>query len=251
MSFYGTGLGPATPLNAQVVNGVVQSNLGGYQLLFGGVAAALLYIGANQINAVVPSEVSGKDSVSVTLVTPTGIFSLADLYIRPSEPEIFHDPVVGTAVAINQDGTLNSDLIRYLSLWLRRPVLSPWRICTSGLPSPRSFTTLWWAPPWPSTRTGRSTHLRIRRTQASWSQFGAPAPERHTPGCSPPMARLSLSQETSSPIPRCRFPCLIEMTRWRWSTPEILRVRYSACCRSTSGSRSPGLSKRSVPSIWA
>jgi uncharacterized protein (TIGR03437 family) len=108
MSFYGTGLGPATPLNAQVVNGVVQSNLGGYQLLFGGVAAPLLYIGANQINAVVPSEVSGKDSVSVTLVTPTGTFSLADLYIRPSEPEIFHDPVVGTAVAINQDGTLNS-----------------------------------------------------------------------------------------------------------------------------------------------
>src|ERR1039458_10632575 len=52
MSFYGTGLGPATPLNAQVVNGVVQSNLGGYQLLFGGVAAPLLYIGANQINAV-------------------------------------------------------------------------------------------------------------------------------------------------------------------------------------------------------
>ena len=108
MSFYGTGLGPATPLNAQVVNGVVQSNLGGYQLLFGGVAAPLLYIGANQINAVVPSEVSGKDSVSVTLVTPTGTFSLADLYIRPSEPEIFHDPVVGTAVAISQDGTLNS-----------------------------------------------------------------------------------------------------------------------------------------------
>jgi uncharacterized protein (TIGR03437 family) len=97
-----------TPLDAQVVNGVVQSNLGGYQLLFGGVAAPLLYISANQINAIVPIEVSGQDSVSVTLVTPTGTFPLADLYIRPSEPEVFHDPVSGYAVAINQDGTLNS-----------------------------------------------------------------------------------------------------------------------------------------------
>jgi uncharacterized protein (TIGR03437 family) len=108
VSFYGSGLGPAVPLDAQIVNGVVQSTLGGYQLLFGGVAAPLLYIGANQINAIVPNEVSGQDSVSVTLVTPAGSFPLADLYIRPSEPEIFHDPVSGYAIAINQDGTLNS-----------------------------------------------------------------------------------------------------------------------------------------------
>lgn len=107
VSFYGTGLGPATPLNAQVVSQAVQSNLGGYQLLFGGVAAPLLYMSANQINAVVPSEVFGQDSVSVTLVTPTGSLPLADLYIRPSEPEIFHG-VSGYALAINQDGTLNS-----------------------------------------------------------------------------------------------------------------------------------------------
>jgi len=108
VSFYGTGLGPATPLDAQVAGGVVENELGGYQLLFGGVAAPLLYIGPNQFNAVVPNEVSGQDSISVTLVTPAGTFPLADLYIRPSEPEIFHDPVSGYAVAINQDGTLNS-----------------------------------------------------------------------------------------------------------------------------------------------
>jgi uncharacterized protein (TIGR03437 family) len=108
VSFYGSALGPAAPLDAQIVNGVVQSTLGGYQLLFGGVAAPLLYIGANQINAIVPNEVSGQDSVSVTLVTPSGSFPVADLYVRPSEPEIFHDPVSGYAVAINQDDTLNS-----------------------------------------------------------------------------------------------------------------------------------------------
>jgi len=108
VSFYGTGLGPATPLTVQVVNGVVQNTLGGYQLLFNGVPAPLLYIGANQINAVVPWEVLGAYSASVALVTPAGTFPLADLSTRLSEPEIFHDPVSGYALAINQDGTLNS-----------------------------------------------------------------------------------------------------------------------------------------------
>jgi uncharacterized protein (TIGR03437 family) len=108
VSLYGTGLGPATALGPQVVGGVVANTLGGYQLEIGGVAAPLLYLGANQINAVVPREVYGQDSVSVALVTPTGTFPLADLSIRPSAPEIFHDPLSGYAVAINQDGTLNS-----------------------------------------------------------------------------------------------------------------------------------------------
>lgn len=108
VSFYGTGLGPAAPLEAQIVNGVVESNLGGYQLLMGSVAAPLLYVGAGQINAIVPKEVSGQDSVAVALVTPTGTFPVADLFIRPSEPEIFHDPVSGYATAVNQDGTFNS-----------------------------------------------------------------------------------------------------------------------------------------------
>jgi uncharacterized protein (TIGR03437 family) len=84
------------------------SYLGGYQLLFDGVAAPLLYIGANQINAIVPSEAAGQDSVSITLVTPAGTFPLADLYIRPSEPGIFCDPTSLYAAAINQDGTVNS-----------------------------------------------------------------------------------------------------------------------------------------------
>jgi uncharacterized protein (TIGR03437 family) len=108
VSFYGTGLGPAAPLNAQVVDGVVESNLSGYQLLIGGVAAPLLYVAAGQINAIVPKEVSGQDSVSVTLVTPTGTFPLADLFIRPSQPEVFHYATTSYAEAINQDGTLNS-----------------------------------------------------------------------------------------------------------------------------------------------
>ncbi len=108
VSFYGTCLGPTSPLGEQVVGGVVQSALGGYQLQIGGVAAPLLYISQNQINAVVPSEVVGQDSVPVSLVTPAGTFPLANLYVRPAEPAIFCGAVSGYAAAINQDGTLNS-----------------------------------------------------------------------------------------------------------------------------------------------
>jgi uncharacterized protein (TIGR03437 family) len=132
VSFYGSGLGPAAPLDAQIVNGVVQSTLGGYQLLFGGVAAPLLYIGANQINAIVPNEVYDQDSVSVTLVTPSGSFPLADLYIRPSEPEVFHDPVSGYAVAINQDGTLNSST---------NPAHAGWIVSVWGTGSGEAFSS--------------------------------------------------------------------------------------------------------------
>ena len=90
------------------MNGVVQGMLDGYQLLINGASAPLLYISANQINAVAPWEVVHASSVSVTLVTPSGTFRLADLSIRPSEPEVFREPVSGYAAAINQDGTPNS-----------------------------------------------------------------------------------------------------------------------------------------------
>jgi uncharacterized protein (TIGR03437 family) len=92
----------------QIVDGVAQSTLGGYQLTIGGVAAPLLYLSANQINAVVPNEVAGQESVPVSLVTPNGTFQLADLGVRPSEPEIFTNPGTGFAVAINQNNQLNS-----------------------------------------------------------------------------------------------------------------------------------------------
>ena len=107
VTLYGTGLGPMTALTASVVNNVVQSNLGGYELLFDGMPAPLLYAGSGQINAVVPGSVAGRDSVSVALVTPGGTFTVGELYIRPSQPEIFNNPVTGYATAINQNGTYN------------------------------------------------------------------------------------------------------------------------------------------------
>ena len=55
VSVFGVGLGPDQPALAQPSSsGLVSTRLGGTQVLFDGVAAPLLYVGPNQINAVVP-----------------------------------------------------------------------------------------------------------------------------------------------------------------------------------------------------
>ncbi len=101
ISLYGIDIGPGSPLGAQVVNGVVTSSLRGVQVLFDGVPAPLLYAGPTQINAIVPSEVFGRDTTNITILTPTGALTGPTMLVRPSQPGVF-------PVAINQDGSVNS-----------------------------------------------------------------------------------------------------------------------------------------------
>jgi uncharacterized protein (TIGR03437 family) len=112
VSFYGAGLGPADALGAQLVNGSVTNSLGGVQVLFNDVAAPLLYVGPSQINAIVPSSVYGLNTATVQIVTPNGTLTGPTLSVVPSEPEVFQNgppmPAGGAAVALNQDGSLNS-----------------------------------------------------------------------------------------------------------------------------------------------
>ncbi len=110
ISLYGIGLGPATPMNAQVVNGVVTTALDGVQVLFDGTPAPLLYAGPNQINAVVPREVWGRDTTALQVVTPTGTLQGPTMSIRSSDPAVFLIAGSnGVAAALNQDGSLNSE----------------------------------------------------------------------------------------------------------------------------------------------
>jgi len=112
ISLYGIGIGPSTPITAQVVNGATPTSLGGFQVLFDGVAAPLLFVGPNQINAVVPNR-PATDRSTVQVVTPSGAINGLTISNRSSEPEIFLAPVApgqvpGLAAAINEDGTVNS-----------------------------------------------------------------------------------------------------------------------------------------------
>jgi uncharacterized protein (TIGR03437 family) len=112
VSFYGIGLGPAQSIGGQVVNGAFTNSLGGVQVLFNGVAAPLLYVGPNQINAIVPSSVVEADMATLQIVTPSGTLTGPLFSVVPSNPEVFQDgppmPAGGAAIALNQDGTLNS-----------------------------------------------------------------------------------------------------------------------------------------------
>jgi hypothetical protein len=91
VSFYGSDLGPATPLNAQVVEGIVQSTFGGYELLIGDTPAPLLYMGRTRSTRRCPAKYPA--------------------------------------------------MTRCPSPWSHRRAASPWRICPSGLPSPKYFRT--------------------------------------------------------------------------------------------------------------
>ena len=112
VSLFGAGLGPANALGGQIVDGALTTSLGGVQVLFNNVAAPLLYAGPNQINAIVPYSAIEQDTTAVQIVTPNGILTGPTLTVVPSEPEVFQNgppmPPGGPAVALNQDGSLNS-----------------------------------------------------------------------------------------------------------------------------------------------
>ncbi|HLK20897.1 MAG TPA: SBBP repeat-containing protein [Bryobacteraceae bacterium] len=113
VSLYGTGIGPANPIGGEVKNGAFTTSLAGYQVLFDGIAAPLLYAGPSQINAIVPSAVATEDSTHIQIVSPSGTIDGPTMYVRPAEPSVFESSVPGfdgltIAAALNQDGTVNS-----------------------------------------------------------------------------------------------------------------------------------------------
>jgi uncharacterized protein (TIGR03437 family) len=102
-SVYGNLLGQASPFETQLDStGKVATSLGGYSVLVNGIAAPLLYVGANQINFVVPFEIANAISVTVQVMTPAG----------PSAPVTGLAAVATRAelnpILVNQDGTINS-----------------------------------------------------------------------------------------------------------------------------------------------
>jgi uncharacterized protein (TIGR03437 family) len=106
LSLYGYGLGPAIPLAGKVSGGIVASSLDGYQVLFNGVPAPLLSFGWNQIDCIVPAALGPSPTVQVRVITPQGTFTWGTLFEERFEPQIVQ--ANGFALALNQDGTVNS-----------------------------------------------------------------------------------------------------------------------------------------------
>jgi uncharacterized protein (TIGR03437 family) len=107
VAIYGQGLGPATPVSQQLVNGVFGTQLAGTTVTFNGISAPILYTSATQVNAIVPYEMAAATTANVTLNYQGQSFTAAAVPISASVPAVFTSSG-GQAAAYNQDGTLNS-----------------------------------------------------------------------------------------------------------------------------------------------
>jgi uncharacterized protein (TIGR03437 family) len=122
ISLYGSGLGPSTGVVAQFdASGNLPTSLAGVQLTFDGSPAPLLYVGAAQINAVVPFGVGGKAQTSVQVISGSASSSALQLAVVAADPAIVTvfagvagfptvPPPAGQiyTAALNQDNSFNS-----------------------------------------------------------------------------------------------------------------------------------------------
>jgi uncharacterized protein (TIGR03437 family) len=101
VAIYGPGIGPTTAVSATPTNGLYPTTLGGVQVSVNGTNIPLLYVSANQINAVFPMEVTANSAATVRVTNGTAVSANYPVRIIGSSPEA--NPTV-----INQDGTTNS-----------------------------------------------------------------------------------------------------------------------------------------------
>jgi uncharacterized protein (TIGR03437 family) len=117
VALVGSAIGPTQSATYQLdANGRVSTSLNGIRVLVNGVPAPLLYVGPNQINAVVPYDAYGHVAVPVHIET-NGVadfdrtIEVAEVNpnVIPVAPGIFAADAsgLGQVAAFNQDGTVN------------------------------------------------------------------------------------------------------------------------------------------------
>jgi uncharacterized protein (TIGR03437 family) len=109
ISIFGMGIGGAPTTFTLDVRGNLPTSISGKQVLINGKAAPLLYVSANQINAIVPYEVGTSGTATIQVVS-NGLQSASwGVPAAPSAPAIFavDSSGVGQAAVLNQDNSLN------------------------------------------------------------------------------------------------------------------------------------------------
>jgi uncharacterized protein (TIGR03437 family) len=109
VSLFGNGLGPASPVSAQLANNRLPFNLAGTQVTFGGIPAPLLYSSDSQINAIVPWEIQGMSTADACVVYQSNSTNCMTMDVANAAPGIFQLPS-GYAAVVNQDGAINGPL---------------------------------------------------------------------------------------------------------------------------------------------
>jgi uncharacterized protein (TIGR03437 family) len=106
----GSNLGPTTATSFTVgAGGTLSSTLGGVQVLFDTIAGTPIYVSPTQINVIVPYEIAGRSSTSITVTYVGQVSGAIPQTVGNQAPGIFTDSStgVGQASVLNQNGTLN------------------------------------------------------------------------------------------------------------------------------------------------
>jgi uncharacterized protein (TIGR03437 family) len=110
ISIYGTGLGPLNGVSFGIdpVTKLLNTELGGTQVFFGGLAAPVLYASDRQINAMVPYEIAYSTDVPIQVAYQSVVSSATTLSVSTAMPALFTMNATGTgqAAARNLDGTV-------------------------------------------------------------------------------------------------------------------------------------------------
>lgn len=114
-------------------------DLQGLEILVGGAPAALYFASPGQANLQIPSEAPVETRLQAVIRTPAGYGLPQSFFTAPAQPGLF--PVEGRAIALNQDGSLNSPsnparigevlVIYFTGQGLTRPTMP-----ASGMPAP-------------------------------------------------------------------------------------------------------------------
>jgi uncharacterized protein (TIGR03437 family) len=122
ISIYGLHLGPVTPAwGAFDSAGFLPTTLGGVQVTINAIPAPLLYVSDTQVNAIAPVELTAGSSIELQLAQGSTALPDFRVMVDTAAPGVFLNPD-GSAAAINQDGTVNSQanpapVGSYVSIW--------------------------------------------------------------------------------------------------------------------------------------
>ena len=106
----GNNLGPTTAVSFSVgAGGTVSNTLGGVQVLFDTIPGTPIYVSPTQINVIVPYEIAGRSTTTVTISYSGQVSSGIQQNVANQAPGIFTDSSTGAGQAsvLNQNGTLN------------------------------------------------------------------------------------------------------------------------------------------------
>jgi uncharacterized protein (TIGR03437 family) len=106
----GVCMGPFDPVfDSYGSGGKLSTSAGGTKILFNGTAAPLVFVSSGQITAQAPFELDGQFQATVEL-TYNGVAIQSSIGVQAANPAVFtmSNQPTGPAIALNQDGTLNS-----------------------------------------------------------------------------------------------------------------------------------------------